>query len=261
MKGRKARTVGLTKTMWLFLGIIFPVISLFSDPANELTVFELLEQAERLRGQTVCVEGIFVQRLENSSPGRQLLFFRGDRGGVVLVNAPGIEVYPFNVKTRLTGVVNLDSRNGEISLVLPELQVMYKSSAQAEETQLGRQVITELSGSGSYQSIISQFLADSGTLSQLLLNQLGSGIIRILHPASAHESTQILSRSGPHVRFRTDYKGLMKQHSLVWQVVLSESTLIADFSFISDTSRIPSAMAANLIKDQLVEIFKNVLQR
>ena len=111
---------------------------------------------------------------------------------------------------------------------------------------------------GEYGDLIQEYFSEE-QISSYMVNQLGRGVISLLHPTSSHSSTTITSNDGETVRFRTEYEGWVNEHTMIWEVELSPNTLISDFEFISDTSPIPSGMAANYVKNQLVSIFNRVL--
>jgi len=100
------------------------------------------------------------------------------------------------------------------------------------------------------------FLFSSSNIKDLLLNETGRYIIKLIHPASRHSSTSLISKRGNVLKFETKYKGWTRAHRLVWMIELSDRTILSDFRFISDTSKFPSARYANQSKDKIVQLIK-----
>ena len=113
---------------------------------------------------------------------------------------------------------------------------------------------------GQYSDMIGEYFGSDNSLSSSVCNQLGRGVISLLHPTSDHTSTTVVSSNSQRVRFRTNYKGWINDHVLIWEVTLSPTTLISDVNFVSDTSPIQSGMAANMIKSTLVDLFVQAMR-
>lgn len=113
---------------------------------------------------------------------------------------------------------------------------------------------------GQYSDMIGEYFGSGDVLSSAICDQLGRGVISLLHPTSDHTSTTVVSSNSQRVRFRTNYKGWINEHVLVWEVTLSSATLISDVNFVSDTSPIPSGMAANMVKSTLVDLFVQAMR-
>lgn len=112
--------------------------------------------------------------------------------------------------------------------------------------------------SGQYSDLIREYF-DEGQLTSTLTNQLGRGLISLLHPTCDHSSTVITSHNSNKVRFRTEYSGWINEHVMIWEVELSTSTLISRVNFISDTSPVQSGMAANMMQGALIDLFERTL--
>ncbi len=113
---------------------------------------------------------------------------------------------------------------------------------------------------GQYSDLIGEYFGNDGVLSSTVCNQLGRGVISLLHPTSDHTSTTVVSSNSQRVRFRTNYQGWINEHVLVWEVTLSPTVLISDVNFVSDTSPIQSGMAANLVKSTLIDLFVRAMR-
>lgn len=85
---------------------------------EESTILDLIGKAEADQGMIVAVEGTLVQRLDDSPPGRQHFFLRGNEGGVVLLDAPGNLELTLQERVKILARVRRNTITGELFLIL-----------------------------------------------------------------------------------------------------------------------------------------------
>lgn len=81
-------------------------------------ILEIIGNAETLQNTLVVVEGTLVQRLDDSPPGHQHFYLRGDDGGVVLLDVAGNLNLTMGVRVTLSARLERNTISGEPRLIL-----------------------------------------------------------------------------------------------------------------------------------------------
>ncbi len=249
-----------------FLLVLFIFIS-FSLLHGSIDIINIISSPKSYVNRQVNVSGTVTKLIQKNSNSSRYYYVRGNLGGVVLVYAPGRVILEEGRNYDIYGIVGYNVNYNEPFIIVSTFSsrtgnsnpvshgVIANTNNQSTNNNYNTQSNSEPEPEIADDSITS-FLKNS-RISEYLLDQIGTQIIRIIHFTCSHSSTRVINRRGNDMIFETLYKGLLKRHKLVWKIVLSDSTIISDFSFLSDTNSFPSARFVNQVKDKVVEIIKS----
>jgi hypothetical protein len=92
-------------------------------------------------------------------------------------------------------------------------------------------------------NLLDALFGDRSELSGVLINKMGSAVLKVLHPSSTHSATRATRSGQTEMLFTTEYKGWLKSHLLTWRVRFSPAGRIEDILF-QDSNPVQSAPIA-----------------
>jgi hypothetical protein len=101
-------------------------------------------------------------------------------------------------------------------------------------------------------NVLDALFGDRSELSGVLIDKVGSAILKVLHPTSRHWLTKATRPGKSEVLFTTEYKGWLKSHVLTWRVTFNSEGRIEDI-VIEDSNPMNSGPLAKAVVMQLKE--------
>ena len=85
-------------------------------------------------------------------------------------------------------------------------------------------------------NLLDALFGERSELSGVLIDKLGSAVLKVLHPTNKHWLTKATRAGDSDVLFTTEYKGWLKSHMLTWRVKFNPSGSIDDIVIEEDSN-------------------------